>query len=291
MGIKFYNKALALATSGTFLFSLCGCSNNNDTNHTSVTAVVSDDYTIPSSVTTTLVTTTIVTFNSTTVSTSSTTVSTSSTTVPTMVTTVPTSTSVSSTYSSADMVILDHFDKLNSNIENNMSLESCKAYFIYCVDFLFYDGEINGIKFSDLSDSVKQQLLIDISNIDSLISAKYPDYKETIGTGVGSAYDKAFLIIKDGSQDLSNFSSDKLGEENYDKIKEYKDLFIEQAFYDWDDFVDILGLGKQKVKSWYESYRGGQNQSFFLVYKLENFGLFYSYCYGKIVFVVNFQQP
>ncbi len=160
------------------------------------------------------------------------------------------------TLTTYDCSILDYFNTLGNNIKNNFNsddfLEMGKKYFVYCVDFLFYDGEIKGVSFSDLTDRAKEQLLLDITTIDSLICSKYPNYKENIKEGLGTAYNKASEIIREGSKDIRNFSKEKLGEENYAKIGEYKDLFIDTAFGDWDDFVDILGKGRQKVKDWYE---------------------------------------
>ena len=259
-------KSVVLLMSGPFLVNLCGCSNkSNDSSHTSVTTVISD-YETPTTVSD--ISTTTVPFVTTSIpvvtSIPVTLFDSINTTIPVITSvTIASSTSITtdSLYNENDSVVLDYFDKLGSGVENSSDdsfLDNGRIYFIYCVDFLFYDGEINGVKFSDLSDSAKQQLLIDIANIDNLISSRYPNYKETIGSGVGSAYDKASLIISDGSHDLNDFSREKLGEENYNKIKEYKDLFVEQAFYDWDNFVDIMGTGKQKVKSWYENYKEGQ---------------------------------
>ena len=158
-----------------------------------------------------------------------------------------------------DSEVLEYFSKMGNSVRESFDsdelLDKGKSYFIYCVDFLFYDGEIGGIKFNDLTDSAKQQLLRDISTIDSLICTKYPNYKADIKEGYGKAYNKASEVIKSGSENINEFSRDKLGEDNYNKMREYKDLFIDTAFGDWDDFVDIVGKGKQKVKDWYEGLK------------------------------------
>lgn len=163
------------------------------------------------------------------------------------------------TITNNDLEILDYFGKMGDIVKESFNsedlLDKGKSYFIYCVDFLFYDGEINGIRFNDMTDSAKEQLLRDISTIDSLICSKYPNYKEDIKEGYGNAYNKASEVIRVGSENINEFSRDKLGEENYNKLKEYKDLFVDTAFGDWDDFVDILGKGKQKLKDWYEGLK------------------------------------
>lgn len=158
-----------------------------------------------------------------------------------------------------DLEILDCFSRMGDIVKESFNsedlLDKGKAYFIYCVDFLFYDGEINGIRFNDMTDSAKEQLLRDISTIDSLICSKYPNYKDDIKEGYGNAYNKASEVIRVGSENINEFSRDKLGEENYNKLKEYKDLFVDTAFGDWNDFVDVLGKGKQKLKDWYEGLK------------------------------------
>ncbi len=249
MNLKFFNKSFALMASGLVL---CGCSGNKSSNknssviHTS-TVIVSTTTTKPVSTTTKPVSTTFLT----------------KTTSSTTVTTQPSAFDI---VSSSDNVILSHFANIGSDIKNSIDtsefLDKGKSYFIYCVDFLFYDGEINGYKFSDLSEMAKQQLINDIITIDDLISSKFPNYKETISNVSSKAFLKASEIIHSGSTSISDYSREKLGEDNYNKINDYKDLFVEQTSQDWDEFKDIVGSGyekgKSKIKEWYENYKEGQ---------------------------------
>lgn len=254
--IKFFNRVMALITSGFVIFS--GCSKKKDDLDNSF--VSSNNYIVSELPTTskpfTIVITTIpTTVNSSVITTTSVSTSVSTTSIF--------STTVVSLYTDSDNVILNHFSELGNNIKVNINsseiLESCKLYFIYCVDFLFYDSLINGIKFSDLTDMAKQQLLSDITTIDGLICAEFPDYKDTISEGSDVAYNKASEIIEAGSKNIKDFSRDKLGAENYSAFEEYKDLFVDQTVSDWNQFTDVMGTGKEKVKSWYENFREGQN--------------------------------
>lgn len=265
MNIKFYK---SIVFSSAFLVPLCGCGVKSDSvsEHTNVVSS-SSEHVVLSSPETTICS----------VSTSIIKSTTTSLTYPVTTTLVSTSTSLSSsssvysysdiedycittcTITDNDSKVLDFFSKIGDSVRESFDseelLDKGKSYFIYCVDFLFYDGEIGGIKFNDLTDSAKQQLLLDISTIDSLICTKYPNYKDDIKEGYGKAYNKASEVIKSGSENINEFSRDKLGEDNYNKMREYKDLFIDTAFGDWDDFVDIVGKGKQKVKDWYEGLK------------------------------------
>lgn len=249
------------------LFVLCGCgkkSNNNASiEHTLIsTSSEGNRTTAPELLVTNPVTTAL---TSTTYTSSKLLTSSSST----LLTSSMSSTSLTSlsyfyditteTITDNDLEILDYFSRMGDIVKESFNsedlLDKGKSYFIYCVDFLFYDREINGIRFNDMTDSAKEQLLRDISTIDSLICSKYPNYKDDIKEGYGNAYNKASEVIRVGSENINEFSRDKLGEENYNKLKEYKDLFVDTAFGDWDDFVDILGKGKQKVKDWYEGLK------------------------------------
>lgn len=253
MSIKFYK---SIAFSGACLVSLCGCSNkSNNVGETANNVSSGLDYvdiTLPS--TTVLPTTT--TFISTTTYSCT---SISSTDSYSIVSDDENFSVTTCTITDDDSKVLDFIGKMGDSVRDSFDseelLDKGKSYFIYCVDFLFYDGEIGGIKFDDLTDSAKEQLLCDITTIDSLICSKYPNYKDDIKEGYGTAYSKASDVIKEGSQNIKDFSKEKLGEENYNKLKEYKDLFVDTAFGDWDDFVEILGKGKQKVKDWYEGLR------------------------------------
>ena len=258
-------KIFAVLTGG--LFVLCGCGKKSNDNasieHTLIsTSSEGNRTTAPELLVTNLVT--IALTSTTYTSSSSLTSSMSSTLLTSSSSTSSTSLSdfydiTTETITDNDLEILDYFGKMGDIVKESFNsedlLDKGKSYFIYCVDFLFYDGEINGIRFNDMTDSAKEQLLRDISTIDSLICSKYPNYKDDIKEGYGNAYNKASEVIRVGSENINEFSRDKLGEENYNKLKEYKDLFVDTAFGDWDDFVDILGKGKQKVKDWYEGLK------------------------------------
>ena len=249
MKYKFFKKFFSLLTCGTIV--LCGCSNKKGESKIDSSfhvTTVSDDIkgtvsTVTSSVTTTTSTTSFI----------------STTTM------IPT-TDVTSFYNENDAVVLEQFDEMGSDITNSFNrselLDKGKLYFIYCVDFLFYDGEIKGVKFSDLSDIAKQKLISDIITIDDLICSKFPNYKESISENSGAAYDKASDIIHSGCTGVKDYSREKLGEDNYMKIKDYRDLFVEQTSQDWNEFTDIVGegyeKGKSKIKDWYENLKKEQ---------------------------------
>ena len=259
MNYKFYNKTLSFLTGGVIVFNLCGCSNKKNSSKV--------DIVVPTKVSTFVTSVTDVTSSVTTkITTSTTNVSTSTTTTSTtnLVTESVTTSEMSIIYK--DGVVLNQFSDMGVDIRNSIDtsdfLDKGKMYFIYCVDFLFFDGEIKGVKYSDLSEMAKKQLISDIITIDDLICSKFPNYKESISETGSSAYSKASDIIHSGSTSVNDYSREKLGEDNYNKIGEYKDLFIEQTSQDWEEFTGIVGdgyeKGKSKVKEWYENFKAGQ---------------------------------
>lgn len=256
MNYKFYNKVLSFLAGGFIVCNLCGCSREKAKESSSGIVITSGIITLPT-------TTKLTTMKPTT----ETTMLTTTITVTTTKVTEPiTESALDPVYNEIDSAVLDEFSAIgNEIIDSRYSsdfLDKGKMYFIYCVDFLFYDGEIKGVKYSDLSDMAKQQLINDIITIDDLICSKFPNYKETISDNSSAVYSKAGEIIHSGYTSIKDFSREKLGEDNYNKIGEYKDLFIEQTSEDWDEFTDIVGSGcdkgKSKVKEWYENFKKGQ---------------------------------
>lgn len=169
-------------------------------------------------------------------------------------------------YTENDKIVINTFDSIEKDIDNLLQEEKTetvedklKGTFVTIVDFIFYDAEINGIKFDDLTDGAKQNILETAHTIDSKIEKKFPGYKETISDKTKNAYNKASEVIKKGANSVKNFSKEKLGEENYNAIVEAKD---ELVYYTKNAF-DIVGdvtinlweKGKSKVKDWYEKFR------------------------------------
>ena len=102
-----------------------------------------------------------------------------------------------------------------------------KGVFISLVDFLFYDGEIKGVTFDELTSAGKEKVLQIIHSIDEKIEKKFPGYKESISETATPAFKKASELIKKGATNIKEFSKDKLGEENFNKIMESKDELVE----------------------------------------------------------------
>lgn len=169
-------------------------------------------------------------------------------------------------YSSADEKAIETFNSIEEDIDNildsetvNNAKDKAKGVFVTIVDFLFYDSEINGVTFDELTDNGKQKVLEIASSIDNKIENKFPNYKETISETAKDAFNKASELIKKGANNLKEFSKEKLGEENYNAIINVKDEFVEYT----KEAIDIIGdvgsdlldSGKEYIKNWYENFR------------------------------------
>lgn len=172
----------------------------------------------------------------------------------------------SETYTSDDMEVINCFNDIEKSVDDELQKESdesvkdkLKGTFITVVDFLFYDSEIKGIKFDDLTEGAKQNILETVSSIDNKIMTKYPNYKEEISSKTKSAYNKASELIKKGANNVKDFSKEKLGEENYNAIINAKDELV----YYTKNAVSIIGniagsiweTSKSKIKTWYENFK------------------------------------
>ena len=167
------------------------------------------------------------------------------------------------TYSANDEKVINSLNetlnKVKSNVSDNAFLDSAKGVFISVVDFLFYDGSINGVTFDELTDSGKQKVLEIASSIDSTIENKFPGYKETISDKASNAFNKASEIIKDGANDLNDFAREKLGEDNYQSIIDAKDeliVYTKNAInFIGDVSSSLWSSAKDKLDNWYQNFK------------------------------------
>lgn len=146
-------------------------------------------------------------------------------------------------------------DKMNSN----EVLTKGKEIVVKLVDFIYYDTEINGVKFNDLKQSTKDKLLSILSNIDQKIESKAPGYKEKIKDYSSRTY----TFLKDKFSGLVTKVDDsiasKVDEEQYSETKEdFKEAVdnLKEGFSNAGEITkDVISTGKDKLKSWYEGWR------------------------------------
>lgn len=175
-------------------------------------------------------------------------------------------TNINNKYSQNDTLVISELENLNKQVDELLNSkditnikDKAKSIFITTVDFIFFDGEIKGVKFDELTSKAKEKVLNIVSIIDLKIENKFPNYKETISETTKNAYNKASSLIKEGASNISTFSKEKLGEENYNSIIEAKDEIIKYTKNALDiigDFsINIFNKGKDYLNNWYNNFK------------------------------------
>ena len=145
----------------------------------------------------------------------------------------------------------DYFDQAKKEIKElieseqvEQAKEKGKEYFITGVDFIFYDKEINGVTFDDLTEEGKKVTLENLETIDGWIMEIAPDYKDKIG--------EKYQVVKDFVSttyyDVLESIKESLGEENYSTIQEKKNEIK-------DSITSTKDKALEKVSEWYQNFK------------------------------------
>lgn len=128
-----------------------------------------------------------------------------------------------------------------------------KNTFITLTDFIFYDGEIKGKKFSELTASCKEKVIDIYTKIDNKIESKFPNYKENIK----STSKKVYNNVKDKAADIKTKIQDeyreRVGDEGYQNTVDAYNEDKSNVKNVYDTYKPYIDEGKSKVKSAYES--------------------------------------
>lgn len=165
-------------------------------------------------------------------------------------------------YTENDTIIINEFNQFETKLDNIISdndleiEDKAKGVFVLIVDFIFYEGEINGITFNELSDAGKEKVLKIATSIDNKINLKYPDYKNTIVSTAKQAFNKASELIKKGATNINDFSQDNFSNEYYNSII----LVKENLIYYTKKASPIIGevsqifyqATKSSITTWYD---------------------------------------
>lgn len=150
--------------------------------------------------------------------------------------------------------VSDEVDRIVSLEKVDTSNEkTLKNTFITLTDFIFYDGEIKGKKFSDLTSAAKEKVIDIYTKIDEKIESRFPNYKENIKATSKKVYNN----IKEKSIELKDKIKaefiDKVGEEGYQNTVDSYEQDKENVKNVYDTYKPYIDEGKEKAKSAYES--------------------------------------
>ncbi|MFI3307089.1 MAG: hypothetical protein R3Y21_00840 [Mycoplasmatota bacterium] len=167
------------------------------------------------------------------------------------------------TVSSKDEIINTYFlnyeEEVTSSFSESVSagLEKSKEFFIVVVDFLFYDSQINGITFDELSDSAKQKVLTIVSRVDVFITNYYPYYKEDVLNLYDGASDVFFELIEKGSTNINDFVTENIPSDTLTSIKSYSTSFYNTI----KDTINSIPIEEtvtdtlDKLDEWYNDFK------------------------------------
>lgn len=149
----------------------------------------------------------------------------------------------------------NEYDTVSTYSSDQTLKEKAKEKFITLVDFIFYDGEIKGKKFNELTASAKAKVIYYTLLLDAKIDAKWPDYKKNIGTKYNDI--KAKLVAKYMEITTSICENN---EDNCANVKNDFALLKKSVGLTWDvikgAFSYAYNSGKEQLVKWYEVFSG-----------------------------------
>lgn len=141
------------------------------------------------------------------------------------------------------------------NEDNPTFREKAKNIFVTVVDFLFYDKEIKGYKFKDLTYETKLKVLKICASIDNKIDEYFPNYKDKIKSGYENIKGKIAVKYLEYTSKLC----DKIGEAN---CSEFRTDFnnMKQSFgYTFSIIKEVASNASVKLvdilSEWYKSIK------------------------------------
>lgn len=145
---------------------------------------------------------------------------------------------------------------INSSVDQDDRTfrEKAKETFVTIVDFIFYDKEIKGYTFDELTTSAKLKIIEIALSIDNKIDEYFPDYKETIKDKYTSI--KGKLAVK--YLEFTSTLCEKVGADTCNQAKEDFNTMKESFGFTWEFIKELASSGSTKVKEFYESWRDSE---------------------------------
>lgn len=156
--------------------------------------------------------------------------------------------------------VISYFEAQNNMISANMNpedstlREKIKNAFVTVVDFIFYDKEIAGYTFQELTTAAKLKVIHLALTMDHKIDEYFPNYKDIIKDKYTSI--KGKLAVK--YLEFTSFLCDSVGEATCNQAKEDFNAMKESFGFTWDLIKELASSGSNKIKEFYESWRDSE---------------------------------
>lgn len=144
-----------------------------------------------------------------------------------------------------DNAIVKYFEDKNEEMDNLIYTDNIEAadefwseYFIDAVDIIFYDKEYEGSSFSELDPEAQQKCIDELQEVENKMNKINPNWKDDLGN-IKDSTAEAYSNLLDIIEEL-------IGTDNYNKIKNSK-----------DNFLDSL---KDSANDWYQGYKSSHQK-------------------------------
>ena len=150
----------------------------------------------------------------------------------------------------ADENVLAYFNN-EVNTADDKSKCTLKNAFIKVVDFIFYDKDINGYYFKDLTASAKLKVIGLALKLDNIIDSHFPGYKDELSSSYNKAKDNLITLYLNLTSEFckNNDSICESAKNDFSLLKESLNL-------SWDVIKNLAKSGTNKLKEWYEIFSG-----------------------------------
>ena len=150
----------------------------------------------------------------------------------------------------ADENVLAYFNN-EVNTADTKSKGTLKNAFIKVVDFIFYEEDINGYYFKDLTASAKLKVIGLALKLDNIIDSHFPGYKDELSSSYNKAKDNLITLYLNLTSEFckNNDSICESAKNDFSLLKESLNL-------SWDVIKNLAKSGTNKLKEWYEIFSG-----------------------------------
>ena len=162
---------------------------------------------------------------------------------------------------SADEEVLSFIKQENNNyssLNTEDAKKKAKEYFVSLVDFIFYDKEIKGHTFKELSASAKAKTIYYTLKIDSIIDKNIPGYKNTLGDSYKNAKNQLIAKYTDLSIDVCTNNSELCNDLKRDTsdLKNSLNITLNIIKDVYNEIIKPAGTsGIKKLQDWYEVWK------------------------------------
>lgn len=164
-----------------------------------------------------------------------------------------------------------YIEEINQDVEtitekeelSSLDKQTLTNTFITLTDFIFYDGEIKGTTFNELTTSAKEKVIELYEKIDAKIESVYPGYKEKIKETSIKTYSNIKDKLIEVKDNIATNYKNEIGQENYDDQLETFNESKETMKESFEPVIDVIveeskelyNTAKDNLNNWYQTWK------------------------------------